>query len=123
VPFALDETNSAAFLQYSPQPFAGRVTVILARDDPPALSRWRRRQWAALSGEGIVVHDVPGTHYTLMTEPHVRGLAERVQQCVDGAVVGAVAGAVLRTARDGDRDGLGAGDRVQGRNGEIDPIS
>ena len=74
-----------AYGRYVPKPFAGRITVMVAADDPAAVVRRRLDRWAALALEGIEVVTVPGTHYTLLEEPNVRTLADRVQAALDAA--------------------------------------
>lgn len=84
-PDPFEAAHIAAYLRYEPEPFAGRVTLILASDDPPALARRRRESWAVLARGGVDVRTVPGTHYALMAEPHVRTVASRVQEALDAA--------------------------------------
>lgn len=79
-----DEAHIAAYERYRPHPWNGRVSVVLAGSGPPGLARWRRREWARLARE-VEVHTVPGTHYTLMSEAHVRALADCVQTDLDAA--------------------------------------
>ncbi len=38
--------------------------------------------WRQLSGAKVDVHIVPGDHVTMMAEPHVRGLAAELAQCI-----------------------------------------
>ncbi|MDC3955568.1 non-ribosomal peptide synthetase/type I polyketide synthase [Polyangium jinanense] len=39
--------------------------------------------WRAYSSRPVECHDVPGTHYTLVREPHVTVLAERLRGCLN----------------------------------------
>jgi thioesterase domain-containing protein len=41
--------------------------------------------WNDLAAGGVEVHDVPGTHNSMVQEPHVRALAEKLEQCLDRA--------------------------------------
>jgi thioesterase domain-containing protein len=43
----------------------------------------RVQRWRELATGGMEVHLVPGTHQTLVEEPHVQGLAKALQQCID----------------------------------------
>ena len=45
--------------------------------------------WNEFSAKPVEVHIVPGDHVTMMTEPHVLTLAERLQICIDKAQVNA----------------------------------
>jgi thioesterase domain-containing protein len=41
---------------------------------------WRRRALA-----GVVVHEIPGHHGTIMRPPHLQELARRILETLDGA--------------------------------------
>ena len=45
--------------------------------------------WNEFSAKPVEVHIVPGDHVTMMTEPHVLTLAERLQICIDKAQIDA----------------------------------
>lgn len=38
--------------------------------------------WSRFAAGRVEVHTVPGDHITMMAEPHVRGLAERLSACL-----------------------------------------
>jgi hypothetical protein len=42
----------------------------------------------ALAAQGVEVHEVPGDHYSMVREPHVRVLAERIRARLEGAISG-----------------------------------
>ncbi|WP_438022406.1 amino acid adenylation domain-containing protein [Sorangium sp. So ce233] len=42
-----------------------------------------RDEWSACSPHPVISHDVPGTHFSMIFEPHVRTLAERLRACLD----------------------------------------
>lgn len=78
---------------YVPQIYPGRITLFRAsewqpedssyedgdrsRADDPALG------WSALSSQAVNVHVVPGTHETIVEEPHVQTLADRLRACLE----------------------------------------
>ena len=41
--------------------------------------------WQAFTSEPVATYDVPGEHITMFVEPHVRGLAERLRECIERA--------------------------------------
>jgi len=41
--------------------------------------------WGRLAAQGVEVLTLPGQHYTMMQEPHVKVLAEKLRACIDGA--------------------------------------
>jgi amino acid adenylation domain-containing protein len=103
--FEVFKTNFEAMRTYAPSTYAGRITLFRA-DGSPALkgqsgvSRVFRRlvsqpssegvrdqtlgwgQWAA---DGVECHGVPGSHYTIVGEPCVEALAERIRSCIEQA--------------------------------------
>ncbi|MFL6196330.1 MAG: thioesterase domain-containing protein [Thermoanaerobaculia bacterium] len=77
------KTNVLAFRRYAPRPYPGPITLIRAEKaafDPglgPDLG------WEKLSPQPVDRLDVPGDHITLLAEPHVRTLAERLRTRLD----------------------------------------
>jgi thioesterase domain-containing protein len=70
-------TNMLALHEYDPVPYAGPVTLLYATDqDHDAAATWQ--------GFASQMECVPivGDHYTIMQEPQVQMLAERVATCV-----------------------------------------
>jgi thioesterase domain-containing protein len=112
--FDLLETHADLIWTYKPQAFEGRVTLIramssLSMGDAPTknlISRFilrplgisslvrrtvrslqrRTKVWKRLATGGLTVHDVPGNHFTMIQEPQVRLLAERINDCIDAAI-------------------------------------
>ncbi|MGC4813633.1 amino acid adenylation domain-containing protein [Micromonospora sp. DT228] len=57
--------------KYRPRPLATPYTLVLARDEDPALYA----RWNELAGGGLTVRTVDGNHYTMMREPLVAAVA------------------------------------------------
>jgi amino acid adenylation domain-containing protein len=84
-------SNHRAAADYVPQVYPRRITLLRSQEilpedvgderfriyDDPALG------WGKLSAEPVEVHVIPGNHFTLLTEPHVYTLAERLRACLD----------------------------------------
>jgi thioesterase domain-containing protein len=75
------KNNYRAIRSYSPQLNQCRITLFRAsehltetHDPAPA--------WNNLTAQGMEIYDVPGNHLTMNREPHVRILAERLQNCI-----------------------------------------
>ena len=69
--------NLKALRSYLPGPYPGRVTLFRAAEaaaQPPDPTFG----WRGLAAGGVEVHEVPGDHDTMVREPHVRVLAERL---------------------------------------------
>lgn len=79
----VNETHSTAAYRYTPQNYAGRITLFSAAhgrtNNKGTLYRWQQ-----LAGGGLEIHQVPGDHDVVM-EPGVTVLAERLRACLDTA--------------------------------------
>jgi thioesterase domain-containing protein len=67
-----------AALTYVASPYAGRITLLRATQAVAGGSTAvldRDYGWSALSREPVEVYDLPGTHFNVVFEPHVRALA------------------------------------------------
>ncbi len=75
---AVLRNNLNALRGYLPGGFPGRVTLYRAAEatefHPDPTFGWR-----TLAAQGVEVHEVPGDHYSMVREPHVRVLAERIR--------------------------------------------
>ena len=75
--------NNQARKSYTPQVYGGSLTIFRASqksvgfDDDPKLG------WGGVAAGETEIHQIPGSHTDLMTEPQVRLLAEKLQLCLD----------------------------------------
>jgi amino acid adenylation domain-containing protein len=67
-------TNLAALNKYRSQYYDGKVTLFNAAEKDPALVPDPHYGWIGLARE-IEIHEVPGNHDTMLTEPNVAALA------------------------------------------------
>jgi amino acid adenylation domain-containing protein len=74
-------TNLAALNDYRTEPFDGRVTLFNAAERDSALIPDPQYGWVGLARE-IEVHEVPGNHDTMLTEPNVSALAQQFTECL-----------------------------------------
>jgi thioesterase domain-containing protein len=67
---------------FVPPVFDGRITVFRIRRQP----FWRVRDdslgWRARAAQGVEIHEVPGEHHTILSEPHVEVLARKLTECI-----------------------------------------
>jgi thioesterase domain-containing protein len=72
------ETHIAAARRYSPTPYAGRIMLFRT---PHRLLQAPERDmgWGRLSTEPVDVRMIAGSHSTILEEPHVRVLAEKLR--------------------------------------------
>jgi thioesterase domain-containing protein len=80
----LMEIELAAFQQYRVRPYAGRVTLMRAKAQPLFCSHDPAMGWGGLAQGGIDIIPCPGSHHTLLREPHVRGLAAQLRAHLEG---------------------------------------
>jgi amino acid adenylation domain-containing protein len=93
------KANSDMMRRYEAGEYDGRVTLITAEqslEEDPAFVRFDEASdteasseadsshgWAPLAAGGVDVHIVPGNHFTMMREPFVEALAERLRLCIN----------------------------------------
>jgi len=76
---AVHQGHNRATLRYVPQPYPGKITLFRVQGPGDPALGWDR--WAQ---EGVEVHEVPGEHSSMVLDPHVQVLAERLRACLDG---------------------------------------
>jgi len=68
--------------------YPGKITLFVAKDVP--LRQYKIHDWLfpAMGWEKHVIEivRVPGDHFSMLTEPHVRVLADRLKACIDKAL-------------------------------------
>jgi len=74
LPLALHEANFLAQTTYVPRAYPGRAIFFQTQNN-----RDIPRMWGNLIAGGIEAHDIPGDHETILYEPHVQVLAERLK--------------------------------------------
>src|SRR5579884_105840 len=81
-PIDVAEGALRALRDYDIPPFPGRITLFRAEKHPKIqLDCWGG--WGHVAAEGVEIIDVPGTHESMLEEPHVRVLAEKLAICLD----------------------------------------
>jgi amino acid adenylation domain-containing protein len=73
--------HSLAVRNYRLQHYPGHVTVFRAASQMFFTSHYRDQGWGMFA-ESVSVYKVPGSHKTMIAEPHVRVLAERLGTCL-----------------------------------------
>jgi amino acid adenylation domain-containing protein len=66
-----------AHRRYEPRTYSGRAVYFKSED-----ARERVAGWQKLMTRGLEVRPVTGNHLTMLVEPHVKGLAEALRQCL-----------------------------------------
>jgi amino acid adenylation domain-containing protein len=71
--------------EYVVRPYPGRVTLFRPSEAPVAVATPRDKGWTKLLGD-VDVQFVPGQHHSMVKEPHVQVLAQRLKACLGGTV-------------------------------------
>jgi amino acid adenylation domain-containing protein len=79
----LNMVEGHAWRTYTPEPYAGKITVFCSAED--AGTNVAGSGWATLATAGVDVIRVPGDHLTMMRQPHVKVLASRVDAAMNSA--------------------------------------
>lgn len=90
------DANINALRKYQPERYPGRISLFYTQDFswipeymlrqvPWTPEEWQRRladDWASMSEEGLDLFLVPGTHQSMLNEPHVAMLADEIRKCI-----------------------------------------
>jgi thioesterase domain-containing protein/acyl carrier protein len=75
------EVHFEAYRQYVPKPYPGRVSVFVARRQALGCVFDDDLGWSAVARD-VTVYKVPGRHSTILAEPYVSALAEKVREAL-----------------------------------------
>jgi amino acid adenylation domain-containing protein len=76
------QANGEAFRNYMPLPYDGVVTLFRATKLSIAHTYDTELAWRGLARGGLEIHDMPGDHVVMMSEPNVRILADKLNKCL-----------------------------------------
>ena len=89
------KNSCLCLVDYVPkQPYSGKLTILRANEDLPEdpngylnaeVSQDLSLGWSEFSSEPVDIHFVLGNHITIMVEPHVQVLAEKLKACIQQA--------------------------------------
>jgi len=79
-----------ALREYTPQVYPDRLTLFRARMQPLFSSHNPDKGCGAIATGSVDIKVVPGNHLSMLQEPHVQVLAEKLRACLDGVQPGAV---------------------------------
>jgi thioesterase domain-containing protein len=87
--------------RYQPRAYPGRVVLFRAADIAGAFAHvGPELGWTGLIDQGIEVHEIPGTHDTLVLEPNVEMLVTHLKASLEAAQA-RVAGGKLMAPKSG----------------------
>ncbi len=73
------KTHTEAWRQYEPRSYPGRVTVFRSAEQTEAGDLG----WGEFALGGVEIHEVPSDHLSMIHEPDVRTLAEKLKACLE----------------------------------------
>ncbi len=79
----IEEVNRLAVRNYVPKRYPGKVTLLRAVERPTRKYYEPDLGWGEIAAGGVEIVEVPGHHKTLILEPRVRVLAEKLRECLD----------------------------------------
>jgi amino acid adenylation domain-containing protein len=74
-----------AIRAYVPRPFSGRAVHFWTASRLALSTPETKSIWNSLSASGLLMYEVPGEHFTMLREPHVRTLAGYLKQHLETA--------------------------------------
>lgn len=80
-------TNIDAMRRYVARPISCPILLLRASEELSVTPRDPALGWGGLTTSRMDVLTVPGTHFTMLREPHVQIVAERLRRRLDAAVV------------------------------------
>jgi aspartate racemase len=78
----VQQANYKALNDYTPDVYPGGVTLFCADQEPEEFTHDKQKGWKVLAAGGVTVYNVPGDHLTIIEDPHVRFLAEKLKACL-----------------------------------------
>jgi amino acid adenylation domain-containing protein len=91
------KANVRARQNYKPKPADCYVTLFQAAESLPSAQAEVAKEWNELALAGVEIHSVPGNHFDMVREPHVKTLAEQLRACMESRMLmQTIAGAALR---------------------------
>jgi thioesterase domain-containing protein/acyl carrier protein len=76
--FQVFQANMSALLEYRPEPFAGKLTLLRAKQDATPMHREPYMGWAPWALGGVAEHRIEGEHVNLFREPYISQLATEI---------------------------------------------
>jgi amino acid adenylation domain-containing protein len=86
--YTANNQNHEALLHYQPHPFEGRITIFKSEerlgDDRYSIET--QFGWLGIATAGVDVYHCPGDHFGMLSEPHVKTLAEKLMLSIDSTL-------------------------------------
>ncbi|NEP08027.1 MAG: hypothetical protein F6K34_26595, partial [Okeania sp. SIO4D6] len=80
------QATAIASYNYEARPYPGNIVLFNASEQLIDIGGDRTLGWRDCVGGEIEIHEIPGEHFSIIREPQVRVLAERLMLCRDRAL-------------------------------------
>ncbi len=84
--FEVFQATAIASYNYEARPYPGNIVLFNASEQLIDIGGDRTLGWRDYVGGEIEIHEIPGEHFSIIREPQVRVLAERLKQARDRAL-------------------------------------
>ncbi len=80
--------NHEASIRYNPEPYAGKVILFKSDHTSTEIDNIKDPQlgWGEVSLGGVEIINCPGDHVSMLTDPHVETVANKLRQAIAGAL-------------------------------------
>jgi thioesterase domain-containing protein len=82
---AVQAANERALYRYAPRTYPGRMILFRPSQQAAEYAGDSEMGWHGLAAGGLDVVEIPGRHESIIVEPQVRVLAERLHACLEAA--------------------------------------
>jgi thioesterase domain-containing protein len=80
--FEVFKANAKALSSYKARQFEGRITYFAASEPLPGTASNTYQRVDRFAAGGVEMYKLPGNHFTMMKEPHVKAMAGLLEQCL-----------------------------------------
>ena len=81
------QANLRAALNYHPHTYPGKVTLFCCAEKSTRSYEDRRLAWSQVAAGGLEVHLVPGNHLSILDDPHIEIVANKLRSCLERAAI------------------------------------
>ena len=82
-PSEIEQVNFEAASTYKAQRYPGRMVLFRATMRTPTFGDDEFLGWGPLCAGGVDIRHIPAMHSTILDEPAIQGLSEKLRECLD----------------------------------------
>ena len=77
--------NTVAAKSFTPRPYRGHILVFKAKNQEGYLYRDKALGWGPVALGGVTTHEIDGDHHSILRNPNVNAIAEKLDNAIRGA--------------------------------------